>query len=418
MIWHIIKKQGLLFWRNKQQLILLIALPIILIAILGAALGSGFDNESSPIKMKVAFIEQVEEQDQIEQFLTDLQEQVPSGVVDEIKSNIDMMAPITNIKAVLESEEVKEFLEITYMDPSEKSVIVDDESYTAIVEVPEGFSYDVLESMVFNNVISPTLLITYNEEQQVGTSIVSSFFTQFQEQLTLGTFLGEKGIDLSAIDYQEVNGEVISINEQKPVSASAYYTIGMTVMNVLFLAGAVGYYAYYEKEINVFNRIIMANISRWVYFSGVLASGTIFAFIQSLIIFGFSWVVYGIRFPDILDFLVVTVAYSFAIGGLAVLLSALNYRLNSETITNFFMNIIATLLAVLGGSFYPIGDFSSLFQTLGNMTPNGAGLTAYLTLLRGEGIAGISDNLMYLVIFALMTVVVAALCFPKRGVSA
>src|SRR5690606_35915504 len=155
MIWHIIKKQGLLFWRNKQQLILLIALPIILIAILGAALGSGFDNESSPIKMKVAFIEQVEEQDQIEQFLTDLQEQVPSGVVDEIKSNIDMMAPITNIKAVLESEEVKEFLEITYMDPSEKSVIVDDESYTAIVEVPEGFSYDVLESMVFNNVISP-----------------------------------------------------------------------------------------------------------------------------------------------------------------------------------------------------------------------------------------------------------------------
>lgn len=162
----------------------------------------------------------------------------------------------------------------------------------------------------------------------------------------------------------------------------------------------------------------MANISRWVYFSGVLASGTIFAFIQSLIIFGFSWLVYGIRFPDILDFLVVTVAYSFAIGGLAVLLSALNYRLNSETITNFFMNIIATLLAVLGGSFYPIGDFSSLFQTLGNMTPNGAGLTAYLTLLRGEGIAGISDNLMYLVIFALMTVVVAALCFPKRGVSA
>ncbi|WP_042150386.1 ABC transporter permease [Paucisalibacillus sp. EB02] len=418
MIWQIIKKQGLLFWRNPQQLLLLVALPIILIAILGAALGSDFENESSPIKMKVAFMENVGEQEQIDQFITDLHEKLPSKAVKEIESNIENMAPINSIKAVFESEEVSDFLEITYIEPSEKNKIVEDDSYSAIVEVPESFSYDVLDFMVLGNTEAPTLTVTYNEEQQVRTSIVSSFLTQFQEQLTKGAFLGKNGIDVSTINFQEIKGEVISINEKKPVSASAYYTIGMTVMNVLFLAGAIGYYAYHEKELNVFNRIIMANVSRWVYFSGVLASGTIFAFIQSLIIFTFSWLVYGIRFPNVIDFLVVTLSFSFAIGGLAVLLSALNYRLNSETITNFFMNIIATLLAVLGGSFYPIGDFSPLIQSLGNMTPNGAGLTAYITLLRGDGIAGIVDSVMYLLIFALMTVVVAALCFPKRGVSA
>ena len=418
MIWQIIKKQGLLFWRNPQQLLLFLALPIILIAILGAALGSDFENESSPIKMKVALLEHGEEQKEIEQFLADLHEKLPTEAVVAIENTIDTMAPIRSLRSVLESEEVSNFLEVNHFGSSEKEEILDDDSYTAIIEVPESFSYDVLESIVLEKTEPPTLLVTYNEEQQIGTSIISNFLTQFQEQLTKGSFLGKNGIDLSTIEIQEIKGQVISINKKNPVSASSYYTIGMTVMNVLFLAGAIAYYAFHEKELNVFNRIILANVSRWVYFTGILAAGTIFAFIQTMIIFTFSWLVYGISFPNIVDFLIVTFSFSLSVGGLAVLLSALSYRLNSETITNFFMNIIATLLAVLGGSFYPIGDFSPLIQTIGNMTPNGAGLTAYLTLLRGDGIAGITDNLMYLVMFSLLTVIVAAVCFPKRGVAA
>ena len=40
MIWQIVKKQGLLLWRNPGQLLLLVGLPVILIAILGTALSS------------------------------------------------------------------------------------------------------------------------------------------------------------------------------------------------------------------------------------------------------------------------------------------------------------------------------------------------------------------------------------------
>ena len=47
MIWQIVKKQGLLLWRNPGQLLLLIGLPIILIAILGTALSSMMDRSRS-----------------------------------------------------------------------------------------------------------------------------------------------------------------------------------------------------------------------------------------------------------------------------------------------------------------------------------------------------------------------------------
>ncbi|MEN2767795.1 ABC transporter permease [Ornithinibacillus xuwenensis] len=420
MIWKIIKKQALLFLRNPQQLVLLIALPMILIMILGTALGSVMNGEGSPINLKLAFIENDDEQEQVERFLTDLAEKLPPEAVTDIEATISNMMPVDLLKKSLDNKEVDDFIQVSYFDPSEREALRKEESYTAIIEIPEQFTYKVLEAMFLGNIEPPELQVTYNEEEQVGTSVLTSFLTQFQTQLTKGNFLGENGIDLSSIQIDEsiIEGELIAVNEKNPITSSAYYTVGMVVMNVLFIAGAIGYYAFHEKEIKVFNRIIIADVSRWVYFISILLSGTIFAFIQSMLIFTFSRIVFGIIWPNLFSFLVVTLAFSFAVGGLAVLLTALNYRVNSETITNFFMNISVTLLAVLGGSFYPIGDYLPLIQTIGNMTPNGASLTAYVTLLRGDGIAAIDSQLIYLVLFGIVMVIIAGLCFPKRGVSA
>ena len=61
MIWQIVKKQVLMLWRNPQQLLLLIGLPIILIAILGTALSSMMDGQSPEIQVKIALIEHSDE---------------------------------------------------------------------------------------------------------------------------------------------------------------------------------------------------------------------------------------------------------------------------------------------------------------------------------------------------------------------
>ena len=73
VIWQIVKKQGLLLWRNPQQLLLLIGLPLLLIAILGTALSSMMDGQDPEIEVKVAFIEHEDEKEQVERFLKDLE---------------------------------------------------------------------------------------------------------------------------------------------------------------------------------------------------------------------------------------------------------------------------------------------------------------------------------------------------------
>ena len=420
MIWQIVKKQGLLLWRNPQQLLLLIGLPIILIAILGTALSSMMDGQDPDIQVKVAFIEHEDEKTQVDRFMRDLDKMGwPQEALQEIQGNISQMAPIQLLKEkVFGNEELADMMEVVVAEASEKEMILNDDSYTAVIEVPANFTYETLQAMVLNEGSQPELMVYQNEGSQIGSSVVESILQQFQEQLTLHTFLGQKGIDQRtiAIDEELILGETITLNKKEPVSTKSYYAVGMAVMNVLFIASAISSIAFLEKKMNVFDRIILANVSRWVYFIGVFLSGSIFALLQLLIIFGFSWALFGVSWPNLMSFFIVTIATAISVGGISVLLTAISYRLNSEVISNFFSSIMVTLMSFLGGSFYPIGDSSKFIQLLGNLTPNGAGMSAYMTILRGDGFSEFSQHVLFLILFAASSIMIAALSFPKRGV--
>ncbi|MFB4167014.1 ABC transporter permease [Virgibacillus sp. JSM 102003] len=422
MIWQIVKKIGLTLVRNPQQLLLLLGLPIILIAILGAALGNVMNGEEVTIDAKVAIIEHGDEMEQVNRFINDIKNSgAPPERVEAIQAATGELVPIKLLKeSVFGSEGLKELIQLESAKPSEREKMLNDDSYTAVIEVPENFTYHTLQNFFGMRNSEPSLTVSRNEGKQLGSTIILEVLEQFQEQLTLTSFVGEKGISMEAIqvDTEAISGEITTIDQTQPVTAKKYYAVGMAVMNVLFLASTIGSYAFLEKRLHVFNRIILANVSRWVYFSGVLIAGTVFGFLHLLIVFGVSWILFGVAWPSILAFLIVTFGLAIAVGGLSVLLTAISYRINSELVTNFFQSIVITIIAFLGGSFFPIGDTSKTIQFMGNLTPNGAGMTAYLSVLRGDPISSIWEHVFFLSIFAVTIVVIAALSFPKRGQSA
>ncbi|WP_161493899.1 ABC transporter permease [Virgibacillus necropolis] len=419
MIRQIVKKQALIFLRNPQLLLLLIGLPIILIAILGASIGDLMNGETVSIDAKVAIIEHGSEQEQVENFILDVEKsKLSNEVKTAIQGNTEQLSLIeTLIEDVLGSNELEEIITLESIKPSEKNEIINDDSFAAIIEVPENFTFNTLQHTMLGKGEPGMLKVYKNEGKQIGSMVVGGILEQFQEQLTMISFAGKHSISMEAIqvDSEAVSGEVRSINQKKPITAQNYYAVGMAVMNVLFVASMIGSFAFQEKKIHVFNRVILANLSRWIYFSGIFLSGVIFGFLHLLIVYGVSWLFFGITWPNLLGFFVVTFGLAIAVGGLAVLLTAISYRINSEVITNYFSSIVVSIIAFLGGSFFPIGDFSKTIQFIGNLTPNGAGMTAYLTLLRGDGISEILDQFFFLTLFAFLLVVIAGFSFPKRG---
>src|SRR5699024_2221380 len=331
MIWQNLKKQGLMLLRNPVQLLLLVGLPIILIAILGTALGGTMNGESSPIDVKVAFVEHGDEEQQINRFMKDLGAELPPEAVEGIREGIDGLMPVSTLREVVfGSGDVSDMVDVHDAKPSELEKLKNDDSYTALIEVPENFTYNMLEYMVLDKPEQPELKISQNETQEIGVSIVNGLLEQYQEQFTIGTFLSKNGIDPGVLEQNEdaVTGETTTVNQKNPVTAKGYYAVGMVVMNVLFLASTIGSIAFHEKKTHVFDRIILGNVSRWLYFTGILLSGMIFGFLHLLIVYGFAWLVFGIAWPNLMTFLTVSFVYAMAIGGITVLLTAISYRIN------------------------------------------------------------------------------------------
>ncbi|MGY0693794.1 ABC transporter permease [Virgibacillus sp. FSP13] len=419
MIWSIVKKQGLILLRNPQQLLLLIGLPILLIAILGASLSSFMNGGTVSIDAKVAFIEHGNNDKQVEQFLQEVEHRsLPEKQKAAISANASQINPVKTLKKeIFGSEELSDVIQLERVKPSEKQKIIHDDAYAAVIEVPKNFTYDTLRHIFLEEDTPGTLQVYENEGKSLGSNAVKNIVQQYQEQLTLLTFAGKKSADSGALQVEPglIKGEVVSLHQKSPVTAKEYYAVGMAVMNVLFLASTIGSFAFLERKLHVFNRIILAGVSRWIYFAGIFIAGVIFSFIHLLIVFGFSWLVYGVAWSNLLGFFAVTFGLALAVGGLSVLLTAISFRIKTEIITNFFSSIIVTIFAFLGGSFFPIGELSKMIQFLGNLTPNGAGMTAYLSILRGDGVTQVLDYLVFLVIFAITLVVIAAFSFPKRG---
>jgi ABC-2 type transport system permease protein len=105
------------------------------------------------------------------------------------------------------------------------------------------------------------------------------------------------------------------------------------------------------------------------------------------------------------------------IGSFAVLITALNYRFETERISTVFSGFLVSVLAFVGGSFIPWQGVSDIMWKIGSYTPNGAALQGYLQILQGESLGNLMDPLVTLGVTAVLLLVLAVSLFPKRRLS-
>lgn len=416
MIWHIMKKQALIFWRNPTELILLLALPMLLIVILSLSLGSFFNSNEVNLDVKVGMIDEGETDKQLQDFEKMLDEKdIPKDDQQAILQGAKSFNPVEIFREGVLGE-MGDSVEVQALDLSEKSTALEDEDYTAVIEVPDDFLLKTWQHSFLDGEDIGTWQIDYNQEAGTDGSVIKEAISQFQEQLTLSQYAVQEGKSPETFFESSENfGKEKTLDGNNIVETKEYYTIGMVVMNVLFMASAISSFAFMEKEKHIFNRIILANVTGKTYFTGIFLATTVFAFLQMLLIFTFAWLVFDVSWSNMGTFFIITAALACAVGGMAVLLSIIAYRIKSETIINMFGSIIVSVLAFIGGSFFPIGDFSDVFQTMGNYTPNGAAMTAYLELLKGNDGFTIWKHVFVLVGFSVALLGVAIGLYPKRG---
>lgn len=415
MFLALIRKQFTVLLRSPQELLILLLMPIVLILILSFALGSIMNSTNEAIEVELAVIQHDDEQQQIDAFLEKASKQMPFNP--ELEQNIQKILPVSILlNQILKDEDIKQFINVTYLEASDLENARTDGKFDAILEIPSGFTEDFFTT-TFLNGEKPAFQVYLNENSQITSSVIQSILNTYQSQYSVMTQLTQNGLMSGDITLPEVEitSTIKTLEMKEPITSSNYYTFSMSVMFILFMAGTISSQAFLEKNMHIFDRILLAQVKPLTYLAGIVVSTSMLAMVQMMILFTVTHFLFDIDFTQWQLYLLITFLLSVVVGGIAAILSAVNYRTNSAEASNMFSSTIVAIFAFIGGSFIDVISFSPLLANIGKWTPNGAALESYLILTQNGTFNEIQQYVSILAILAAICIVVAFLLFPRKG---
>jgi ABC-2 type transport system permease protein len=417
MILQLIKKELLMFWRRPRELVVLLLMPFVLISILGAALGAFNNGEPIDFDIKLAVVQNDDIAASEENLINQL---AGLGMSEEEKNtaiaSVKAFSPVhILLDEVFESDELKDSIEVVRLDrePSDEEI----QDYHGVLTIPSHFTEQFFQYAFLDAKKAPEITLKINESSYLEGSILKDIITSYQDEITFWTTTQSLGLNSEELRERILSsvGAASTVTEKKAINSVSYYAIGMCVMFMFYVAGNAATLAFEEKENHIFGRILLANMPIPSFFSGIFVSTIIVTFLQINILFGLSALIHGVRWPNLLDYFVVSGSLCVMVGAFAVLISAISYRINSGGATQVFSNFLIPIIAFVGGSFVPVAQLGGMFESISRFSPGGAGTSAYMKIMQGYSLGDVSTQLITVGVTSLLLLVAASFILPKRG---
>ncbi|MER2007140.1 MAG: ABC transporter permease [Psychrobacillus sp.] len=423
MLFNLISKQLKVIVRNKQPLIILLAMPIILITILSSALAGIMDTDgSSAIQAHLVIIDETsweKEQASITAFLKE--SGLEGSTLNTLLQTFEENDP-TNVlqNSILLSKEMEKYVKTTNEDISNLEDLRKSDNVDGILVIPDNFRLDYIKQSYFDQGNKPNFELLLNQENEIRSSIIASILEEWKKGYSQSMALNKVGITPN-----EVMGQTIAVQKlehlmnegERTIPSSVYYSVGMLVMFALYIPSFLAGFALQEVYWKVYDRILLAGVSSTYYTLSIFITGAIVALLQQAIILLYGSLVLGIDWIGIQAMIVIVISFSLFIGGLSALLTALQFKTGTEGIANVFNGLVITIFSFLGGSFFKISDVSETLGDIGGYTPNGATMKAILSIQTGDSVGVIWPQMYVLYIGLLLCVSLSIIVFPKRGVT-
>ncbi|CAG9622082.1 ABC transporter permease [Sutcliffiella rhizosphaerae] len=417
MLKAFIYKDFLHLLRDKKEVLMLLAMPFILISILGFAFG-GSGNNGLSLHTHVAVVDE----GSLEEGLEQLQEWMGSqGIPESAQQPILMTARETSLPEVLINNVMKKNLTdlVTIDEVSDTNAAVESTKYAGVIKISAEYRLETWKSQFFDEPTNLQLELLLNRDKGLEASVVSDIVEKVTEQLRLQTVLTKEAhannqLSLDLPSLLEIDGEKVALDGKKPVNSFEYFAVGMSTMFALYVISFVAGYAYYEKTTFVYDRILLSNTSPFIYATSKWISAVFISYLQLCILYGLAALVYKVYWSDLLAFFILTFFFSLVIGSMTVLITALSYRYNTNQISSIFSAFLVSVFAFIGGSFASWREFSDTMYQMGSFTPNGAALQGYVKILSGGGLSDITPNLWSLTVLSVLMLVIAIPCYPRR----
>jgi ABC-2 type transport system permease protein len=348
-------------WSDIMSVIILTIFPIVLIFVLGNALASFIspDYDFEPISVSAS---------------------AEAG---------------GNLETFLQSSEVAQFLNVTFTTRiNAEELLESGEASIAIIEQDSGVSVVSLRGAGFDALIPISIIDSYK---------------QIDAAMTIALMNGGNLFELLSLAEAELSVTAAPLGNRAQ-SAIDYYAVTMLVMILLF-TGMNGLELFKKSMFSDTGaRVLTTPVSKPALISGLLAATTITSYLQGLITFFFSWLVYGVHWGDNIPLILLTLfgitlfSQAFAIVVLLIF--------KSPTATMAALQSIIWVMTFVSGGYTKV-DFGAA-QSIFNYSPNSLAHTVIFGAAFGGNHERMMADLRLLFIYVAVLFIIAFILGRRR----
>ncbi|MFS0863601.1 ABC transporter permease [Fredinandcohnia sp. 179-A 10B2 NHS] len=365
-------KDFLIQIRDRKTFLLMICMPLLLTAILGAALQDVFGSTES-LSMKI-------------------------GV---LKPDNDSLAD-TLVNEVLNGVELKDSIEIVEVQSEEilEHMIVEEKVDVGMI-LPEKWSDGIEKGNL------ETVEILADPSKEIPSSVLSSIVTSFTERvnaisvstklvvsnLAMAQQVSTVNQDLDAIgtsvvtelqEKADLKSSMFVVKQpigEKMVTSMQYYAAAMAAMFLLFNMTVGAKSIIKERSTETLSRLLSTPTSKQSILFGKFLGVFYFATMQFFLFIVVTYLGFNVYWGDnIIQLIFVGVSYSIAVSGLSMLFAAI---LKEEKTADTVGGMVVQVLSLLGGSMLPLAIFPDTLKMIATIAPNNWALTSLLEIMGG-----------------------------------
>lgn len=338
------------------------------------------------------------------------------GLVDEDRSEISMA-----FEGVLEGAEAQDVLTLDRFETrSGAETALDEGKIDAYFYIPAGFD------MAISSNQTTTLQIVGDVDSPTSTGIAQSFADQFSSgvasgQLAVGTTANVVGVTVTPEFVSSLKGDPATAAQSfqmsdvsaatKQLDATTYFAAGMAVF-FLFFTVQFGVSGLLEEERDgTLARLLAAPIPRFSVIGGKGLLSFLLGLISMTVLVMATAVIMGASWGAPLGVSVLVVAGVLSAVGIMGLVAAI--AKTPEGAGNLG-SIIAVILGMLGGTFFPIGASGGILASLTLLTPHAWFIRGLSQLADGSPWTSALPAAGAILVFAVVTATIAWALLRRR----
>lgn len=420
-----LKKDLLVFWRDRGEMLVILLVPIVLSVILGFALSSWIEGEPGEKSVSIALIVEDDEGAAVAEFRNTVQslnrdEAWTTSAIEAATNN----HLIEGLRWTFTSDEMKEWIHLVETSADQALALLEEKEISAVVTIPSGFTLQALKRAWLGEGEGGTFAVTALEPS-VKLDMVTRIVDRYVQEMNVGLGLSYVLQDTSG--HHQVNEGDVSLpkggmellESVKPLTSFQYFSVSVGMIFTVFISATVALHASGEKRERVIERIRLSGNNPFHYLGGKLVASFMIACFQLTCVLTVCHFILGLFYNRSAAFWMgaaaIVLVFSFLVASMASIFTSIMFRMKNVDAANALFNLLLMVIGVIGGGFVPLYVLPEWLRSIGEWTPNGHALMMALSWIQYENAGRLTSQLLLLFVYAVVLIGISASIYPRRG---